>query len=123
MANESHIDHVADPTYGSGAVEALTSGLCEAAWEEFQRIEAEGGVLASLQQGHIQARVKAASERRAEAYRSGERAIIGTTLYPLKSEAPVETLAAERRPPFTEGVAVCEALFPVRIDQSIGAAP
>jgi methylmalonyl-CoA mutase len=123
MANESHIDHVADPTYGSGAVEALTLGLCEAAWAEFQRIEAEGGVLASLQQGHIQARVKAASERRAEAYRSGERAIIGTTLYPLKSETPVETLAAERRPPFTEGVAVCEALFPVRIDQSIGAAP
>ncbi|MER9522990.1 methylmalonyl-CoA mutase subunit beta [Mesorhizobium sp. M0292] len=122
MANESHIDHVADPALGSGAVEALTLGLCEAAWEEFQRIEAEGGVLASLQQGHIQKRVKAASERRAEAYRSGERAIIGTTLYPLKNDAPVETLAAERRPPFTEGVAVCEALFPVRIDQAIGAA-
>ncbi len=122
MANESHIDYVADPAFGSGAVEALTQGLCEAAWEEFQRIEAEGGVLVSLQQGHIQKRVKAASEHRAAAYRSGERAIIGTTLYPLKTDAPVETLAAERRPAFTEGVAVCEALFPVRIDQTIGAA-
>ena len=29
-------------------VEALTADLCEAAWEEFQTIEAEGGVLASL---------------------------------------------------------------------------
>ena len=122
MANESHIDHVADPAYGSGAVEALTLGLCEAAWDEFQKIEAEGGVLSSLQQGHIQTRVKSAAARRNAAYQAGERAIIGTTLYPQTSERPVETLAAERRPAFTEGVAVCEPLFPVRIDQSIGAA-
>jgi len=122
MANESHIDHVADPAYGSGAVEALTLGLCEAAWDEFQKIEAEGGVLASLQQGHIQTRVKSAAARRNAAYQAGERAIIGTTLYPQTSERPVETLAAERRPAFTEGVAVCEPLFPIRIDQSIGAA-
>jgi methylmalonyl-CoA mutase len=121
MANESHIDHVADPAYGSGAVEALTAELCEAAWTEFQAIEAEGGVLSSLQQGHIQKRVHAASMRRNAAYQAGERAIIGTTLYPLKAERPVETLEAERRPAFTEGVAVCEPLFPIRIDQSIGA--
>ncbi|MFA6154236.1 methylmalonyl-CoA mutase subunit beta [Mesorhizobium sp.] len=121
MANESHVDHVADPAHGCGAVEALTAELCEAAWAQLQTIEAEGGVLSSLQDGHIQARVHAAAARRNEAYRSGERAIIGTTLYPLKNERPVETLAAERRPPFTEGVAVCEPLFPVRIDQSLGA--
>ncbi|GLS38449.1 methylmalonyl-CoA mutase [Mesorhizobium tianshanense] len=123
MANESHIDHVADPACGSGAVEALTADLCEVAWEEFQRIEAEGGVLSSLQQGHIQKRVQAASARRNAAYRAGKRAIIGTTLYPSKTERPVETLVAERRPAVTESVAVCEPLFPIRIDQSIGAAP
>ena len=122
MANESHIGHVADPAYGSGAVEALTTDLCQAAWTEFQRIEAEGGVLASLQHGHIQKRVHAAAARRNAAYQAGERAIVGTTLYPLKSERPVETLAAERRPAFTEGVAVCEPLFSARIDQSIGGA-
>ncbi|MER8907215.1 methylmalonyl-CoA mutase subunit beta [Mesorhizobium sp. M0854] len=123
MANESHIDHVADPVCGSGAVEALTAELCAAAWQEFQQIEAEGGVLTSLEQGHIQRRVQAASARRNTAYQAGERAIVGTTLHPSKTERPVETLAAERRPAFTEGVAVCEPLFPIRIDQSIGAAP
>ncbi|MER9974075.1 methylmalonyl-CoA mutase subunit beta [Mesorhizobium sp. M0085] len=123
MANESHIDHVADPVCGSGAVEALTAELCAAAWQEFQQIEAEGGVLTSLEQGHIQRRVQAASARRNTAYQAGERAIVGTTLHPSKIERPVETLAAERRPAFTEGVAVCEPLFPIRIDQSIGAAP
>ncbi|MER9679229.1 methylmalonyl-CoA mutase subunit beta [Mesorhizobium sp. M0184] len=123
MANESHIDHVADPACGSGAVEALTAELCAAAWQEFQQIEAEGGVLTSLEQGHIQRRVQAASARRNAAYQAGERAIVGTTLHPSKTERPVETLAAERRPAFTEGVAVCEPLFPIRIDQSIGAVP
>ncbi|MER9898314.1 methylmalonyl-CoA mutase subunit beta [Mesorhizobium sp. M0130] len=123
MANESHIDHVADPACGSGAVEALTAELCTAAWQEFQQIEAEGGVLSSLEQGDIQKRVQAASARRNAAYQAGERAIVGTTLHPPKTERPVETLAAERRPAFTEGVAVCEPLFPIRIDQSIGAAP
>lgn len=122
MANESHIDHVADPACGSGAVEALTTDLCEAAWEEFQRIEAEGGVLSSLQQGHIQRRVQAASARRNAAYQAGERAIIGTTLYPSSSERAVETLAAERRQALSESVAVCEPLLPIQIDQAIGAA-
>ncbi|CAN7424518.1 methylmalonyl-CoA mutase subunit beta [Mesorhizobium sp. LjNodule214] len=121
MANESHIDHVADPASGSGAVEALTADLCAAAWEEFQRIEAEGGVLVSLQQGYIQNRVQTASAKRNAAYRAGERAIVGTTLFRSGTERPVETLPAERRPALTEGVAVCEPLFPVRIDQSIGA--
>ncbi|ESX80803.1 methylmalonyl-CoA mutase subunit beta [Mesorhizobium sp. M0027] len=123
MANESHIDHVADPACGSGAVETLTAELCAAAWQEFQQIEAEGGVLTSLEQGHVQRRVQAASARRNAAYQAGERAIVGTTLHPSKTERPVETLAAERRPAFTEGVAVCEPLFPIRIDQSIGAVP
>ncbi|RUW11911.1 methylmalonyl-CoA mutase, partial [Mesorhizobium sp. M1A.F.Ca.IN.020.06.1.1] len=61
LAHESHLHHVADPASGSGAVEALTDGLCAAAWEEFQRIEAEGGVLNSLQQGYIQNRVQTAA--------------------------------------------------------------
>jgi len=123
MAHESHIDHVADPACGSGAVEALTGNLCEAAWAELQAIEAEGGVLSSLQDGHIQQRVRAASARRDAAFKAGERAIVGTTLYPQQTERPVETLDAERRTAFTEGATTCEPLFPVRIDQSVGVAP
>ncbi|TIO39103.1 MAG: methylmalonyl-CoA mutase, partial [Mesorhizobium sp.] len=76
LADESHLHHVADPASGSGAVEALTDGLCLAAWEEFQRIEAEGGVLNSLQQGYIQNRVQTAAAKRNAVYRAGERGII-----------------------------------------------
>lgn len=117
MMRESHIDHVLDPARGAGGIEALTEGLCEAAWAEFQRIEAEGGVLASLKAGRIQARVKASAAERAAAYRSGERGIVGTTLYPARKERPVETLAATQRPTPTDGVVFCEALAPTRIDE------
>jgi methylmalonyl-CoA mutase len=91
------------------------------AWEEFQRIEAEGGVLASLQRGYIQNRVRTAAAERKAAYRSGDRGIVGTTLYRAPNERPVETLPQERGPALTEGVATCEPLFAARIDQSIGA--
>src|SRR5690606_1566671 len=48
MASESHVAFVADPSSGSGAMEALTDALCESAWEEFRAIEREGGILRSL---------------------------------------------------------------------------
>lgn len=116
VARESHLDHVGDPAFGSGGIEALTDSLCEAAWKEFQQIEKEGGVLSSLKDGHIQARIAAARKARAEAYHRGERAIVGTTLHPLKTERPVETLDAKPRIVPTDGTVFCEALPPVRDD-------
>jgi methylmalonyl-CoA mutase len=43
LAGESNIGYVADPAIGSGSVEQLTDELSDAAWREFQAIEAEGG--------------------------------------------------------------------------------
>lgn len=119
MADESHIDFVADPAAGAGGIEALTEALCEKAWAEFQAIEAEGGMLKSLSEGRFQTRVREARERRAAAYRAGEHAIVGTTLYPMKEERPVSTLPAERRPVPTDGAVFCEAIPALRIDETI----
>ncbi len=120
MARESHLDHVADPAFGSGSLEALTEDLCVAAWAEFQRIEGEGGVLASLRDGHIQQRVMQARDRLADDYNSGRRPILGTTLHPPRQERKVETLAAQKRPGPTDGVVHCEPLSPCRVDQFVG---
>lgn len=119
MKRESRVDFVADPAAGSGSVEALTDALCERAWSEFQRIEKEGGVLRALADGRLQGRIAEARDKRAAEYRGGKRNLIGTTLYPLKSERPVTTLDARQWPPSDEGKVVCESLPPVRIDQSI----
>ena len=123
MAGESHLDFVADPASGSGSVEALTDSLCAAAWKEFQAIETEGGILRSLADGHVQRRVRAAGEVRAKLYRSGERQIVGTTLYPPATERPVRTLEAGQRPVTTDGAVFCERLVPQRIDETVGDAP
>ena len=121
LAAESHADFVADPVAGSGSIEALTEALCEAGWAEFQQIEKEGGLLRSLAAGHLQNRVIEARDRRSAEYRAGKRAIIGTTLYPAKSEAGVETLSASPRPLPTDGTVFCQRLQSARIDELMNA--
>ncbi|MET0600335.1 MAG: methylmalonyl-CoA mutase family protein [Mesorhizobium sp.] len=119
MAGESRIDHVVDPAAGAGSLEELTDRLCEAAWSVFQEIEKEGGVLKSLAAGKLQGRIRTARETRAEAYRAGKKTLIGTTLYPLAAERPVATLPASQPALADEGVASCEPLPAVRIDQAL----
>jgi len=120
-AGESHVDFVADPASGSGAIEALTDALCEKAWDAFRAIEQEGGILRSLAGGKLQQRIAASREARLSLYREGKRDIVGTTLYRLGNERPVETLAAEKRPLPADGAVFCDRLDSPRIDQSIGA--
>lgn len=119
LANESNLAFVADPACGSGAVESLTGALCEAAWKEFQSLEQDGGILQSLVDGKLQARIVAARKARTEAYRSGKRAIVGTTLFPASKERPVTLLDAPHMPLPTDGVVHCEPLTFPRIDETL----
>jgi methylmalonyl-CoA mutase len=121
LSGEVRLDIVADPASGSGAVETLTQRLCEAAWAELQRIEAEGGILRSLAAGGVQARIRAAQRARASAPESGRSAIVGTTHFPQAAERPVTVLAAERRIVVHEGPTACERLDAIRLDEPAGA--
>jgi len=120
LAGESRIGFVSDPAAGSGAIEALTGSLCDAAWEEFRRIEAEGGILPSVSAGKLQARIREAQEARAAKVAAGERVIVGTNLYPAPQERVTSTLSAERRPDPMEGTIFCEQLALARIDEAAG---
>lgn len=120
MAGESRIDFVADPGSGAGGIEALTAELCERSWTEFQSIEAEGGILASLSAGAVQQRVLAARDSRSDAFRSGRLPVLGTTMFAADTERPVETLPADRRDFRAEGVVSCEPLPAMRIDEAGG---
>lgn len=123
LAEESRIGFVADPAAGAGGIEALTEDLCAAAWQEFQRIEAEGGLLASLAAGKVQARIEKAAKDRAAAFAEGRRAIVGTTVFPAKAEAPVTTLPAAVRPLPQDGTVFAPRLAMRRIDETIGGTP
>ena len=57
LIEESNLHQVADPSAGSGAIEARTDGLVDATWAQLQEIEAEGGIWKSLVDGKIQSRI------------------------------------------------------------------
>lgn len=121
LAGESNLGFVQDPGAGSGTIENLTDALCERAWTEFQKIEADGGILASVLAGKLQARIGEARNNRVESYRDEERHIIGTTRFPAAQERPVTCLQAEQRIIEAEGPVTCEPLPLQRLDETLGA--
>ncbi|HVL71977.1 MAG TPA: methylmalonyl-CoA mutase family protein, partial [Beijerinckiaceae bacterium] len=92
LLEEANLWRVADPAAGAGAFEALTEGLCERAWALFREIEGEGGIVASLQAGAVQARIAAARAARERDVATRREPITGTSAFPDLREAPVAVL-------------------------------
>jgi methylmalonyl-CoA mutase len=57
LAEESNLHRVMDPGGGSWFLEDLTRKLAQAAWAQFQEIEAAGGMAAALEQGLVAQKV------------------------------------------------------------------
>jgi methylmalonyl-CoA mutase len=90
LAEESHLDKVADPGAGSYYIEELTSMIAGEAWKLFLEIENEGGFLAALRKGIIQDRIsETAAARKADMAKRKE-ILLGTNQYPdfRESSAP-----------------------------------
>jgi methylmalonyl-CoA mutase len=83
---ESHLDHVLDPSAGAGGIEAVTDALAERAWEIFTDIERGGGLAAAHTGGRLAALVVDARKSRQA------RPIVGTSLFVMKHERPVNVL-------------------------------
>ena len=94
LLEESSLSQVADPSSGSGTMEALTEELCGKAWALFQKIEADGGMAESLKRGVWQARIASTRDSRSRDLANAKEPITGTSAFPLLDEAGVETLAA-----------------------------
>ena len=115
---ESHLGFVADPAAGSGAFEALTQGLCEAAWALFQDFERQGGLAAALMTGGFP---KAVGEAAAALRRDVARLkapITGVSAHPDLAAPPLETTPAVR-PAFTfAGEPFAPPLEPMRLSEA-----
>lgn len=86
LINESHLGKVVDPAGGSYAVERLTDDIARAAWAEFGRIEAAGGVVAALEDGSLQGRIdEVVAAREAEIARR-KRPLTGVSEFPNLAE-------------------------------------
>ena len=113
LMEEAHLGRVDDPAAGSWFLDARTRDLAEAGWAEFQRIEGEGGLVASLKTGGVQDRVAAARAEREAGLASGAAHLIGVTKFvdPEPRPAPFE---AEAPPDRLSGGDACEPLIPIR---------
>ncbi len=92
LLEESHLWRVVDPAAGSGGLEALTDQICAQAWDAFQEIEREGGLVASLSGGHLQQRIAAVRARRDGEIATGKAPLTGTSAYPNLAETPETVL-------------------------------
>jgi methylmalonyl-CoA mutase len=92
LLEESNIWRVADPVAGSGAFEALTDELAQEAWTQFQDIEREGGIVASLASGALQRRIAAVRSERDAAIATRRDPLTGTSEFPDIREAAVSVL-------------------------------
>lgn len=92
LLHESHLWRVADPAAGAGGFEALTDALCERAWNLFQEIERDGGIVESLVRGTVQTRIGETRAKRERAVATRREPITGTSEYPNLGEADVTVL-------------------------------
>lgn len=119
MKREVQLRSIADPTPAPGIQEQLIASLCEAAWEEFRRIENEGGLLKSLLDGRVQERVLEARAVRADAVRGGQNVIVGSTVF-TRADAPASTTLEAPETAAPEGGTVfCQKLSPRRIEEDV----
>tara|TARA_R100001079_G_scaffold69602_1_gene36606 strand:- start:51 stop:1292 length:1242 start_codon:yes stop_codon:yes gene_type:complete len=88
---ESQLGRVADPTGGAWFTETFADDLAEAAWKEFQTIEAEGGYAETLVSGAFQKRIADVREARAKDIAKRKVPITGVSEFPLLDEitAPI----------------------------------
>ena len=100
---EANLGKVTDPASGAWFVEELTEELAKKGWEEFQRIENEGGYLRSLRQKHIQSRVYSTFIQQDIPNSESKKQTIGISVFPSIKQvrAPfVKHLVA----PLTKGI-------------------
>ena len=113
-AQESQIFRFADPAAGSGAIEALTDGLAEKAWDRFRAIEAAGGLLTEGALGALCEEVAATSVARLARVADGEIEMVGVNVFRAPDAEPL----APAGPAASEG-----ALAYHRLSETVEALP
>ncbi|MEA2833672.1 MAG: methylmalonyl-CoA mutase [Methylobacteriaceae bacterium] len=102
LSEESNLDKVSDPAAGSGGYEALTSEFCERAWDLFQQIEKEGGLVTALASGSFQSRVAETRARRRDRVARRLDPLTGASEFPILEEVSVSVLKPLPLSPETE---------------------
>ena len=113
LQEESNLGRVLDPNGGSWYIEKLTSDLATNAWGLFQEIEADGGIITSLEKGSVQAKIAAQADARSKAMATGRQELTGVSAFPQLGDDGVKFTVFAPVPPITSAAKV-KPLTPVR---------
>ncbi len=86
LQEEVRLIDLIDPAGGAWHVETLTDQLAKSAWNLFQQIEAQGGLIEALRSGDIQAQIAEIAQQRRQDLDEGRTALVGCSQYPNLDE-------------------------------------
>jgi methylmalonyl-CoA mutase len=89
LQEEAHLHRVVDPAGGSWFLDQLTDQLAEKAWEIFQQVESEGGMLSALSSGWVAQQIDSAFAPRAKDIARRKQGITGVSEFPNVGEEPI----------------------------------
>ena len=92
LKEEAKMDQVADPAAGSYYIEKLTNEFARRAWEQFQEVEQQGGLMESLKNGFIQTSIGESRKEKQRRVATRERIFVGTNKYPNPDERKSDEL-------------------------------
>jgi methylmalonyl-CoA mutase (EC 5.4.99.2) len=88
ILEEIGVANTVDPLAGSYYVESLTSEIEKRVWSYLDKIEAEGGIVKTLETGWLYREMNNAFQKRQSNIESGKEAVIGVNRYVAESEPP-----------------------------------
>ncbi len=92
IACETGVTETVDPFAGSYYLERLTLDLEKRCFEEFDKIEALGGMVAAVEQGYPQREIARSSYEFQRSVEEKERLMVGVNAFVDPDETPIETL-------------------------------
>jgi methylmalonyl-CoA mutase len=86
LAEECHLTQVIDPAGGSWYLEWYTNEIAKRAWEKFQQVEAQGGMIKAAVSGWVAEQIKPTEAAREKDIASRRVAVIGVSEHPSLTE-------------------------------------
>ncbi len=96
LAYETDLLEYDDIFAGSHVIEAKTAELVEAAETEMREVDAQGGMLAAVENGYVKSRLVEANAARVAAIESGERPVVGVNMFTGTEPSPLGENVEER---------------------------
>jgi methylmalonyl-CoA mutase len=110
LQDEAHLHRVVDPAGGSWFLDSLTQELAETAWQTFQQIESEGGMLAALEKGWVAEQIDHTHQARSRDIALRKAGVTGVSEFPNLSEEPLRRSRIDTQRIVSEAIQRCKKL-------------